>query len=506
MTTRVGSALALALVFASAAQAQVISIKTVPIAQSGQFDIFPSQNAGMANVSLALPDTLLDPFSNPAKGARVGSGRFFGSPALYHVTGNAGAGRTLPLGALASLGRWFGGAFGAVQEVDASGVAQANQFQFPTRQLPIGEETHGNAFAFAMLGKTLPGNVSLAGSIFWSGLRAVDGVDMLYAGSQSVTQRGHAGDFRLGLLKEWAGGRSLEALAVHNRFEMAHEVVFQDLIWNPATQSLTQQTRNEHNLDYTYTTGLHVTFQQPIAETGWRVGTLLTTNRMSHPKLPEFDVQSVGIIAIPWDPGTSYAFNVGAGLSRASAGARFGFDLIYEPIWSHTWGEAPSPIATNDGGIIPAGGKTIDNHFRFQNWIARIGTNRDLGLGHTGNAVALQVGLMVHSIGYTMVQWDNVQGRGRSQAERWAEWAPTWGLTLRFPDLELRYQGQVTNGTGRPGVVPNVRFGVADAAVAGPSNSILVAPGGPLTLGAVKMFTHQISISVPLAVKRGASQ
>jgi hypothetical protein len=131
-----------------------------------------------------------------------------------------------------------------------------------------------------------------------------------------------------------------------------------------------------------------------------------------------------------------------------------------------------------------------------------MGTGRELGLGHGGNAAAVQLGVMVHSIGYTMVQWDNVQGRGRSQVERWAEWTPTWGLTLRFPDLELRYQGQVTNGTGRPGVVSrsNERLAFADAAVA---NSILVAPSGPLTLGDVKMYTHQVSISVPLVVKRG---
>src|SRR2546426_5209194 len=50
--------------------AQLISIKTVPIAQGDQFAIFPSNNFGMGGVSIALADTLLDPFVNPAKGAR----------------------------------------------------------------------------------------------------------------------------------------------------------------------------------------------------------------------------------------------------------------------------------------------------------------------------------------------------------------------------------------------------------------------------------------------------
>src|SRR5437868_9922845 len=76
--------------------AQLISIKTVPIAQGDQFEIFPSQNLAMGGVSIAVPDTLLDPFRNPAKGARLAvAPRFFGSPTFYGVSSGAGGGRTL---------------------------------------------------------------------------------------------------------------------------------------------------------------------------------------------------------------------------------------------------------------------------------------------------------------------------------------------------------------------------------------------------------------------------
>src|SRR2546430_2140125 len=87
-----------ALVFAvvAPAPAQLISMKTVPIAQGDQFDLFPSDNFGMGGVTIALADTLLDPFVNPAKGARVGSARFFGAPTLYGLSRDAGGGRTLP--------------------------------------------------------------------------------------------------------------------------------------------------------------------------------------------------------------------------------------------------------------------------------------------------------------------------------------------------------------------------------------------------------------------------
>ena len=50
--------------------AQLISIKTVPVASGDQFLIFPSQKLGMGNVSIAVDDHLLDPFHNPAKGIR----------------------------------------------------------------------------------------------------------------------------------------------------------------------------------------------------------------------------------------------------------------------------------------------------------------------------------------------------------------------------------------------------------------------------------------------------
>ena len=81
---------------AAPAAAQLIAIKTVPVAQGDQFAIFPSDNAALGGVSIALPDTLLDPFGNPATGSRVVTGRFFGSPTLFSVSHDAGGGRTLP--------------------------------------------------------------------------------------------------------------------------------------------------------------------------------------------------------------------------------------------------------------------------------------------------------------------------------------------------------------------------------------------------------------------------
>jgi hypothetical protein len=216
---------------------------------------------------------------------------------------------------------------------------------------------------------------------------------------------------------------------------------------------------------------------------------------MSHPKLPEY--QLVNVPVIPWDPGRSSAYNVGIGVSKVQGPTTFGLDAIYEPIWSNTWADAPSPVVTIGGDTIPAGGKTLDNHFRFTNGVLRMGVTRSLELGPLGRTGELQLGLMVRSVRYRLSQADYVQASGHQLDEGWVEWTPTWGLGLRFSDLEIRYRGRVTKGTGRPGVqasgiVPAAR----DLALA--AGSILVAPSGPFTLQEVSTTMHQISISVPL--------
>src|SRR5437764_12133833 len=70
---RCGNACALALstlilLTARPLDGQLISIKTVPIAQGAPFDIFPSQHRGMGGASIALADTLVDAFRRRARG------------------------------------------------------------------------------------------------------------------------------------------------------------------------------------------------------------------------------------------------------------------------------------------------------------------------------------------------------------------------------------------------------------------------------------------------------
>ena len=85
--------LALLWLVAVPARAQIIQIKTIPIAQGDQFQFFPANNLGMGSISIALPDSLNDPFVNPGLGTRLNGARFFSSPTLYSVSRRAGGGR-----------------------------------------------------------------------------------------------------------------------------------------------------------------------------------------------------------------------------------------------------------------------------------------------------------------------------------------------------------------------------------------------------------------------------
>jgi len=514
MRTAVRAAFRLSPVFlvalATPASAQLISIRTVPLAQADQFDIYPSNNLGMGGVSIALPDTLLDPFSNPAKASRLRGARFFGSPTVYSVSSNAGGGRTLPLGAFARAGRWFGGFSAAVQQVDAA----RTDFFFPgpildirqpgtggtilpgQQQTGLSDRSHGNLYAVMMAGTTLPeSRLSLAGSVSLANLHAVDGVDLLYAGSQGVAQDGYSADLRLGLLKEWQGGQTLEAVVLHNRFGMAHDVTWLDFVWDPGSQQTVGVPRLEQNVDRTRTWAAHVELERPLPAPGWRIGWVTTVNRMSHPKLPNYQIQQVQ--SIPRDPGYSTAWNFGIGLSRVHGPMTFGLDAIYEPIRSNTWADAATPVPTSAGDTIPAGGRTIENHFRFSNALFRMGFTRDLELSGPDKGLAMQLGLVVRSIRYRLMQENRVQASRRNQREAWIEWTPTWGLKFRFPELEIRYQGRVTHGTGRPGVA-GFGGGVPTLDAAGGARGIIVAPNGPLALDEVSVVTHQISISLPI--------
>lgn len=484
----------------AASPAQLIQLKTVPVAAGDQFLVFPSRNLALGGVSIALDDPLLDPFVNPAKAARVEGSLLFGSPTFYAISDENGAGRTLPVGALLAGRDWFGGASLALQQLEAADrppfviIRGGPWWQGQPQRLS--EKSANNQYAFAMLGRTLAdrdaggagsGRTAIGASVFWAGLDAVDGVDLLYALSHSIEQSGHLVDYRVGLLHDWDGSRSVEVLLLHNRFDMTHEVTYLDWVRDDSggVPDWRLQTRLERNLDRTHTTGVHLRYAGPLGETGWRIGGILTGNRKSHPKIPNYEIMN-----IPRDPGHSWAYNLGMGLSRTNGPMTLGIDLVYEPIWSDTWAEADTAVKTESGRVIAKGEKTVENEFWFSNAHVR------LGIGREERRFGFQLGLAVHSIRYELEQFDHVQEQKRDQEESWMEWTPSWGLALKFPEIEIRYLGRLTTGTGRPGVEWTGTRGAALAEAR--AADFIIAPSGPLTLQDARVLTHQVSASIPI--------
>ena len=487
----------------SAANAQVIAVKNAPIADGGQFAFLPSANLGMGGLSIALADSALDPFTNPAKGARLSGTRVFGAPTFFSVSRKAGGGVTLPLGVGASHGAWFTQFVLALQDIERGGNGEQ---VFPPGVLAAAEVLPGtttattfddskisrqNRYAHATVGRRLADRLSVAASASWWGLHAVDGVELYYPGSQSVRQHGDALDLRLGVLKELRRGQSLEAVAVHNRFSVDQDVAFVDAFWNPSARQMTFLPRLEPNADRTDTWGLHVAYSRPLADSTWRVGAILTGNRIRQPSLPAYDLPQV-----PADAGTAQAYNIGGGVSRTNGPITIGFDAILEPIASRTWVNADDSVETLAGPALPAGTRTLENRFRFTNAITRLGFAATVPLSKE-QSLRFETGGQLRAIRYHLDQHDLIRDSRSASTQHWNEWTRSWGLSVRFAGADLHYRGNLTTGAGRPGFDDfDGGIAVADAAPR-PGFSSFVPTFGP-SFDKVRATTHQISLSVPI--------
>ena len=471
-------------------EAQLISLRTVPVASGDQFVIFPSTYLGMGGVGIALDDPIGDPFTNPATASRVEQSYVFSAPIFYSITRNSGSARTLPVGALFNSERWFGGVVAVMQDLDRGGELFGwDPFIGPTGPT-LGSTSAVNKYVNLTVGHTLPSGLAFGGSVLLSDLGAVDGVEHLYANATDIRQAGNMQTFRLGVSQIFDEDGALEVSLIHHLFNMTHNVSY--IEWGDL-DTLTWQResflREEVNQDRSRTWGANISYHQSIGEDGWRLGGTLTGNRKSHPKIPNYELMN-----IPRDPGFSNAFDFGLGIAKLTESTVFGIDVVFQPAMSETWAEADGPTATVKGDTIPDGGKTVENSFAFSNAFV------NLGLTHHFESVSLQFGLAIRSYDYHLDQWNNVEDTFRMQDESWTEWVPSWGWIFHLTDLDVQYMGRVTTGTGRPGVAGTGGVFWQDRVTLASSggNDILLAPSGQLTLTDVSVITHQISVSIPI--------
>lgn len=475
------------------AAAQMIPIKTVPVASGDQFLVRPGGRLGMAGISAALSDTLGDPFLNPAAGARLRTGRVLAAPTYYRVSEENGGAGTLPVSLLlSSEGPWFGGVSMAIQE-----LREPDQnFRVLVDPLPripggsdrLSERSAANSYVSGFVGRRLGGGWAIGMGLRWAGLSAVDGVEHLYPAARRIREHATAQDYRLGVVRDAPDESLLEAVLVHRRWSATHDVTTVELIPHdglcvgpPCGE---WRVHEETNLDRTNTTGLHLGWARPLEAPGWRLGGFLTVNRKDHPKIPNYELMN-----IPRDPGTTWASNLGLGTSRTVGATTVGVDAVFEPIWSETWAVAEEPVIAAGGQTILPGDRTVDNDFFFRNFTLRLGGAHRIGSGR------VELGLAVRSISYELEQIDHVDGIRRRQRESWMEWTPSWGGSVGFDAVTLRYQGRLTTGTGRPGVDTAFRDG---RLAAEPGPDVMLAPAGPLTLRDVRVWTHRLTLEIPI--------
>ncbi len=479
------------------AAAQVIAPRTVPVLIGQQFDILPSDRAGMAGVTIALDDTLIDPFVNPAKASRVRSAFFSIAPFFYSSSNTDGGGRTFPVSGVGAFGRssWSGGGLFALQQLDRSVIAFDQ---------PLSERTAANQYVMGILSRRI-GDISLGASAYFADLGAEEGIDLLYSGSDRIQQAGRAADVRVGMTKDWDGHRSFEALIVRSRFDMTHDVHYPAVtrfLPPNGQQQVVEPERQEHNRDHTLTVGVHSEYSQAIGTEGWRVGWLATANRLSHPKIPDYRIREV--ITVPRDPGHTMAYNVGFGLAKLMRYSSFGMDVILEPIFSTTWAEALGDTITRSGAPLKRGAHSVDNRTRFSNAMLRFGLGHEMPVGKDSTEhFGFQFGLGVQSISYRLKQADRIAETSRTQNEHWMEWSPTLGFKYRGRGFDAGYTFTLTCGAGGS-CMPScfiICAGGDDVSVTSPpapggGGGVIASPTEALRFEGGRVSTHRFTVTM----------
>jgi hypothetical protein len=467
----------------AAAAAQHITLKTVPIPLGEQFQLLPSRNLGMGSVRVAIDDPLLDPFTNPARGAAVDELRIFVLPTVYSETNNTLGGRSLPIAAVIPGRHVFGGFAFAMQQVDNPN--RWGWVPWQGDQSVFQENSSSNVYVQGTLGARLGRATSIGASYYHADLDAVDAVNLLYGQSIAIDQDGSVGEARVGLAHDLGGERRLDAVVLRSDVDMTHDVLYQEWSW-VASEPLVRSW-NELNQDRTITWGAHLRYTQPLGTQGARIGFIATGSTKSHPKIPNYNV-----VNIPRDPGNSTAFNFGVGLSKLTAATAYSMELIFEPGRSHTWAYADTAVTT-PGGVIQPGEKTVDNQFRYGNW------NLAAGVQHETDRAGFQLGIRVHQTRYSLEQHNFLADTLRNTDERWIEWSPSWGGVLKFADFDLRYTGRFT-AKGSPDAVFRGGVDVMMADAPGLGVDFVVGPTGPVSLPEFRVTMHRLMVSVPFGV------
>lgn len=411
------------------AAAQTVQIKTVPILASDQFNLVPSFRQDMGHVSIAVPDSIQDPFINPGKAWTTRSSWFlcikregwrFNQETAYRQNSNArytsseessssAALLSVPVGGYFT-GQWiYGGGMVALQQISNVNTSKDN---FKAANVPI------TLFG----GLRLPGSdLAVGAGVSHIRINGVDGVYLLYPNATRLRQHGHASQYRLGLSKRWGDRRLYSLSGMRYLYRLTQ-----------STNDVTNQ--DEHQGWLLQTDYIHT------VTPGWSVAGLLTADWRYHPKIPEYPLAN-----IPRDPGHTQALQIGLGCKWQNSSTLLGIDLIYEPIDVKTWAEAATEITTWDKQVYHKGDKTMRNDYQFRNRLLRSGMQYRIS-----RTVQLASGAQIRFYEYDYYQNDFIN-RSETTAKPQRAWTETtWsgGLTLHLAHVNLTYNVRLLSGTG----------------------------------------------------------
>ncbi len=310
----------------TSSHAQIINVRTAPLLAGEQFGLAPSARASMGNVSIAYEDPWQEPFINPAKARRLQHGYGFTSPAWNHwsytmpqpiffdfsppnpsaeIFGSHLV--SLPVGQIGHAENQSSGLFFALQVLNERSSGDFTAFNIPL---------------VGLWARDIPNtNFALGIGIDLAYLDGVEGVSFLYPGFDNLNQEGAIYNFRLGVAGSLSEKDEINFLAMQHNYVAHHE----------ANGAVENKDRNHGWL-------ASVEYRRALTPS-LRGGVQLTGNWKTHPKIPDYPLSGV-----PRDPGTTHAYNFGAGMAWQTPVALFALDAIYEPVDFKTWVEAEAPV------------------------------------------------------------------------------------------------------------------------------------------------------------------
>lgn len=466
---------------------QEINLRTVPLIAVNQTDFYPSLSRGMGNLSIAFDDPLVDPLINPAKASKLGGLEVFFSPTrntwsnkdgrpVYTNSGSAKymgtAINSMPFGLYLKKGNLFTGGIISYQSYSSDRSIPSYSLNGNSKS-----DVGNNVYLFGLAGIYFPGlKLSAAGSVSWSELHAIDGVNLLYPGSYDIKQYGRSLDYKIGLMGELSEKEQLEFVIARTTFKSSHEVTYNNPYWF-YTDIWFGGYRTELNKDESNGWIIHTKYDNSISDKV-KVGAVFTVNWKEHPKIPNYALAN-----IPRDPGSSTAYNIGVGIVDSGERTTLGFEYIYEPMTSYTWAEAGTGNLS-----YPSSFKTVENFFDFYNHIIRGGiyTKTDISW------LDYRLGVQLYFNKYNLKQNDNILNTSRTVNEDWLETTLCGGLTINLSGFKILYSLQVILGNGIVGSENNRVIAYDIASMRGEAD-FLIAPGGSLSVDDIPLITQQIS-------------